>query len=76
MKILKLGRISDKVTMLVTCKTCEAELEINPKDLTKDSSDSPMDSITYFYECPCCYEANRLSYNDLTPQFIKVLYGS
>ncbi len=70
MKILKPGRISDKVPMLVTCKTCEAELEINPKDL------SPIDPITYFYKCPCCNEANQLSYNDMTPQFIKVLYGS
>ena len=67
MKVIKKGK-KIKSTMRVTCKNCEAELEIKARDLKECPYNEPGTKI-YFYQCPCCRRTNYLNYNDLTEEF-------
>ena len=67
MKVIKEGK-EIKGTMRVTCKTCEAELEIQAGDLKKQPNDSPFGSPVYFYKCPCCRRTNYIGYSNLSEE--------
>lgn len=70
MKVIKEGKKIVGV-MRVTCKKCEAELEIEAKDLKEESyDDSPIDPTVYRYKCPCCSRSNVLYYNDLSEEIL------
>lgn len=67
MRVVKEGkRISN--TMLVTCKTCGAQLEIVSGDLRRIHGDRPFDPDFYNYKCVCCKHHNYLVYNDLSSE--------
>lgn len=65
MKIIKEGK---KIpgTMRVTCKRCEAKLEIEAKDLKVMPIDRPTDPRMYHYKCPCCSRENYIGYSNLS----------
>ena len=67
MKVIKKGK-RIKGTMRVTCKRCDAELEIQAEDLRKNFLDRPFNRLTYYYICPCCLRTNYLGYSDLTQE--------
>ncbi len=67
MKVIKEGKKIES-TMRVTCKTCNAKLDITARDLKRKPSDGPFDSTTYSYKCPCCKHRNSLAYNDLSEE--------
>lgn len=69
MKVIKEGKI--KATMQVTCKTCEAELEIEAGDVKK-CLDDQFAPTPYFYRCPCCGSKEYLGDEDLTEE---IFYG-
>ena len=56
-------------TTRVTCKTCEAKLEIQARDLKKRIGDDNSPTI-YCYQCPCCHRKNYLHYIDLTEEIL------
>lgn len=65
MKVIKEGK-KINATMRVTCKKCEAELEIQAGDIKKIPGWGLFDRTTYYYECPCCLRKNVLDSTDLT----------
>ncbi len=67
MKVIKEGKKIVGV-MRVTCKTCEAELEIEARDLKEETRDRPMDPTVFSYKCPCCSRYNYLGFNDLSEE--------
>lgn len=67
MKVIKEGKKIEGI-MRVTCKTCEAELEITAGDLKESPGDRTFDPTTYYYKCPCCRRTNYLGYNDLSAE--------
>lgn len=69
MKVIKEGK-EIKGTMRVTCKTCEAELEIQAGDLKKEPIDRPIGPTVYSYKCPCCHRTNYLGYSSLTEEIL------
>lgn len=69
MRIIKKGKKIVGV-MRVTCKKCDAELEIEAKDLKEEVGDRPFDSESYSYKCPCCSRTQYLNYNDLTEEIL------
>ena len=70
MKVIKEGK-KIKGIMRVTCKTCEAELEIQAGDLEKSTVNrSLFGPKTYYYRCPCCRRINYLRYRDLSKEII------
>lgn len=55
--------------MRVTCKTCEAELEIEATDLRINPPDPPYAGFdTYSYQCPCCLHVHGLKRDQLTEE--------
>lgn len=64
MRIIKEGR--KLITMNVVCPKCDAELEIETKDLKK-SKGIP---TTFIYNCPWCNHSNSLKYDDLPKAMI------
>ena len=69
MKVLKKGK-KIRGVMRVTCKTCEAELEITTGDLKEEPGDRPFDPTSYYYKCPCCRRTNYVDYSDLTEEIL------
>ncbi len=67
MKVIKEGKKIEGI-MRVTCKTCEAELEITAGDLRKEPGDIPSDHTVYSYKCPCCRRRNYIGYSDLSEE--------
>ena len=65
MRVIKKGRII-KGFMWVTCKKCEAELEIQAEDLKPLSTSPFANNTTYYYICPCCLRRNYINYSDLS----------
>ncbi len=65
MKVIKEGKKIEG-TMRVTCKICEAELEIQAEDLKK--SDPSFVPTIYYYTCPCCGRTNYLKYSNLSEE--------
>ena len=65
MKVLKPGK-PIKATMRVTCKVCEAELEIDGFDLKNTDESKEFWNSTYFFICPCCRKKNRIKFSDLS----------
>lgn len=71
MKVIKEGKVLKSV-MRVTCKKCEAELEIEAMDLTINPPDPPYAGFdTYTYKCPCCFRINGLYRVQLTEEIRK-----
>lgn len=69
MKVIKEGKKIVGV-MRVTCNKCEAELEIEAKDLKEEYVNRAFDPMVYRYKCPCCYRTNYLGYNDLPEEIL------
>ena len=69
MKVIKEGKQIVGV-MRVTCKTCQAELEITASDLKEEPGDGPFYPTVYSYKCPCCRRINYLGYNDLSEEIL------
>ena len=70
MKVIKNGKKIVGV-MRVICKKCEAELEIEAKDLKEEESvDSSTDPTVYSYKCPCCFRTQYLGYSDLSEEIL------
>ena len=65
MKVIKEGKEIEGI-MWVTCRICEAELEIQAGDLKKSSN--RFEPTTYYYTCPCCRRTNYLRYSDLSEE--------
>ena len=64
MKVIKEGK---KSTMRVVCENCDAELEINAKDLKKEPDDDEGYG-SYYYTCPCCHSIQYLRPNYITQE--------
>ena len=66
MQVIKTGK---KIigTQQVTCRKCEAILEIEAKDLTL--YDKPYKS-SYYFTCPCCSRAQLIYRDDLSEDII------
>lgn len=64
MRIIKKGTLS---TMQVFCTKCNAELEIDAKDLKKEPDDD-YGYGSYYYTCPCCHSTQYLRPNEIIPQ--------
>lgn len=64
MRIIKEGKKIAGV-MRVICKNCNAELEIEARDIKELSDD---DYTSYSYKCPCCSQIQYLSYCELSEE--------
>lgn len=69
MKVIKEGKKIVGV-MRVTCKKCDAELEIEARDIKEEPGDRPFDPTVYSYKCPCCSRTQYLDHNDLTEEIL------
>lgn len=69
MKVIKYGK-PIVGSMLVTCKKCDAELEITAGDIMQYPGDRPFDSPEYCYKCPCCGRTNYLDLKDLSDEIL------
>ena len=56
--------------MQVTCKNCDAELEIEARDIKEESGDRPFASPSYSYKCPYCSRTQYLSYYELSEEIL------
>lgn len=69
MKVIKEGKKIVGV-MRVTCKKCEAELEIEASDLKEELGDRPTDPTVYRYKCPCCSRYQYIGYSNLSEEIL------
>lgn len=67
MKVIKDGKKIAGV-MRVTCKKCEAELEIEAKDLYQEPTDRPTDPTVCSYKCPCCNRTQYIDWGNLSEE--------
>ena len=67
MKVIKEGKKIGGV-MRVTCKKCEAELEIEAGDLKEEHRDSLEYPIVFSYKCPCCQRTQYLGWEQLSEE--------
>ena len=65
MKIIKEGKKLIN-TMQVTCKKCEAVLEIEAKDLVGNSQDDEI----YTYKCPCCQRTQYIQTKNMSEEVV------
>ena len=68
MKIIKEGK-KTVATMEVTCRNCEAVLEVQNTDL-KYLADTIHDKTYYKYTCPCCNRINFLTRKEMTKEIL------
>jgi len=73
MKVIKEGKKIVGV-MRVVCKKCDAELEIEAKDLKEEPGDRLTDPTVYSYKCPCCFRTQYVGYNDLPEEIFFEMY--
>lgn len=65
MKIIKEGKKMIG-TMRVTCKSCEAELEVETSDLKQEPIEKATDPSVYSFVCPCCWRRQYINFADLS----------
>ena len=70
MKVIKEGKKIVGVVMRVICQKCEAELEIEARDLKKEPCDRPIDPSVFSYKCPCCHRTQYIDWGDLSEEMI------
>ena len=78
MKVIKSGmsckKKNENETKRVTCKHCNAELEINAKDVHDDMT---LFGIKYYFKCPCCEGWTRVKLKEMTENFrYRVLWNN
>ena len=68
MKVIKVGK-KNNCSMRVTCKKCDAVLEIESTDLTQVPVSRGFDK-EYLYTCPCCKKEQHLFPHQLSKELL------
>ena len=64
---MRIIKEAQKSTMRVFCGKCDAELEIDAKDLKKEPDDD-YGFGSYYYTCPCCHSTQYRRPNEISRQ--------